>query len=102
MYTAPNVYHAVINSLMQGRLLSEYGIQAAVIPDSFDFETCPLEIPSLREKLELSEHDIVIGMMTRIIPCKAIEVAIQFISELQKRKNEVLGEKRGIHDSAGE
>jgi glycosyltransferase involved in cell wall biosynthesis len=97
MYTAPNVYHAVINSLMQARLLSEYGIQAAVIPDSFDFETRPLEIPSLREKLGLREHDIVIGMMTRIIPRKAIEVAIQFIAELQKRKKEVLGAKRGIH-----
>jgi hypothetical protein len=97
MYTAPNVSHAVINSLMQGRLLSEYAIQAAVIPDSFDFETRPLEIPSLREKLGLHEHDIVIGMMTRIIPRKAIEVAIQFTAELQKRKKEVLGAKRGIH-----
>jgi mannosylglucosylglycerate synthase len=97
MYTAPNVQHAVINSLMQKHLLSEYGISAAIIPDSFDFETRPLEIPSLREKLGLHEHDIVVGMMTRIIPRKAIEVAIQFISELQKRKNEILGEKRGIH-----
>jgi mannosylglucosylglycerate synthase len=97
MYSAPNVHHAVINSLMQKRLLTEYGIAAAIIPDSFDFETRPLEIPSLREKLGLREHDIVIGMMTRIIPRKAIEVAIQFISELQKRKSQVLGEKRGIH-----
>jgi mannosylglucosylglycerate synthase len=77
--------------------LSEYGIQAAVIPDSFDFEARPLEIPSLREKLALHEHDIVIGMMTRIIPRKAIGVAIQFIAELQKRKKALLGEQRGIH-----
>ena len=97
MYSAPNVYHAVINSLMQKRLLAEYGILAAIIPDSFDFEARPLEIPALREKLGLREHDIVIGMLTRIIPRKAIEVAIQFISALQKHKSEVLGEKRGIH-----
>ncbi|HJT59803.1 MAG TPA: glycosyltransferase family 4 protein [Ktedonobacteraceae bacterium] len=97
MYTAPNVHHAVINSLMQKRLLTEYGIQAAIIPDSFDFETRPANIPALREKLGLSEHDIVVGMMTRIIPRKAIEVAMQFLAALQERKSEVQGEKRGIH-----
>ncbi len=97
LYRAPNVHHAVINSLMQKRLLAEYGIHAAIIPDSFDFETRPLEIPSLREKLGLRENDILIGMMTRIIPRKAIEVAMQFLSALQECKSEVLGEKRGIH-----
>ena len=98
LYSAPNVHHAVINSLMQKRLLAEYGISAAIIPDSFDFDTQPRIIPSLREKLGLLEHDIIIGMMTRIIPRKAIEVAIQFVAALQKRKNELLGEIRGIHD----
>lgn len=97
MYRAPNVHHAVINSLMQKRLLAEYGIHAAIIPDSFDFETRPLAIPALREKLGLSEHDLVIGMMTRIIPRKAIEVAVQFVAALQKRKSELVGEKRGVH-----
>lgn len=97
MYRAPNVHHAVINSLMQKRLLAEYGIHAAIIPDSFDFETRPLAIPALREKLGLSEHDLIIGMMTRIIPRKAIEVAVQFVAALQKRKSELVGEKRGVH-----
>ena len=98
LYSSSNVHHAVINSLMQKRLLAEYGISAAIIPDSFDFGTQPRVIPSLREKLGLREHDIVIGMMTRIIPRKAIEVAIQFVAALQKRKNELLGEMRGIHN----
>ncbi len=97
LYQAPNVRHAVINSLMQKRLLAEYGISAVIIPDSFDFETRPLEISSLRQKLGLHQNDIVIGMMTRIIPRKAIEVAMQFLSTLQLRKSEVLGENRGIH-----
>jgi len=72
LYNAPNVRHAVINSLLQKRLAAEYGISAAIIPDSFDFETRPVEIPALREKIGVRENDIVIGMMTRIIPRKAI------------------------------
>jgi glycosyltransferase involved in cell wall biosynthesis len=97
LYNAPNVRHAVINSLLQKRLAAQYGISAAIIPDSFDFETRPLEIPGLREKIGVRENDVLIGMMTRIIPRKAIEVAIQFVAELQKHKNELLGAQRGRH-----
>ncbi len=97
LYDAPNVRHAVINSLLQKRLAAEYGISAAIIPDSFDFETRPIEIPDLREKIGMRENDMLIGMMARIIPRKAIEVAIQFVAELQKRKNELLGTPRGMH-----
>ncbi len=97
LFSAPNVHHAVINSLMQKRLLAAFGIHADIIPDSFDFETRPLEVPHLREKLGIRDNDIVIGMMTRIIPRKAIEVAMQFVAALQKRKKELLGEERGIH-----
>ena len=97
LYDAPNLHHAVINSLLQKRLAAQYGITATIIPDSFDFETQPFVIPDLREKIGLRDTDILIGMMTRIIPRKAIEVAIQFVAELQKRKNELLGVQRGRH-----
>lgn len=97
LYAAPNVHHAVINSLMQHRLLKEYGVHAALIPDSFDFETRPIEIANLREKLDIRANDFVIGAMTRIIPRKAIEVAVQFIAALQERRDEFLGEGRGVH-----
>ena len=97
LYDAPNVRHVVINSLLQKRLAGQYGISAAILPDSFDFETRPLEIPGLREKIGVRENDILIGMMTRIIPRKAIEVAIQFVAALQKGKNELLGMERGRH-----
>lgn len=97
LYDAPNVRHAVINSLLQKRLAADYGISATIIPDSFDFETRPVAIPDLREKIGVRENDVLIGMMTRIIPRKAIEVAIQFVAELQKRKNELVGAQRGRH-----
>ena len=97
LYRAPNVHHAVINSLLQRRLLKSFGIHADMVPDSFDFGTRPVEVPHLREKLGIGENDVVIGMMTRIIPRKAIEVAMQFGAALQRRKKELLGEGRGIH-----
>jgi glycosyltransferase involved in cell wall biosynthesis len=82
---------------MQRWLLEEYGIQATVIPDSLAFETQPMEIAHLREKLGIRANDFVIGTMARIIPRKAMEVAVQFIAALQKRKNEFLGEGRGVY-----
>ncbi len=97
LYQSPNVHHAVINSLMQRRLLRDFGIQATVIPDTFDFSVQPAVIPNLREKLGLRPNDIVIGMMTRIIPRKAIEVALQFTAALQQRKRDFSGTGRGIH-----
>ena len=97
LFSPPNVQHAVISSLMQRRLLEGFGIHAAVIPDSLDFENRPKEIAHLREKLGIRPNDFVIGSMARIIPRKAMEVAVQFIAALQKRKNEFLGEGRGVY-----
>jgi len=82
---------------IQQRLLRDYGIRATVLPDAFDFEVQPAVIPGLREKLGLSPNDIAIGMMTRILPRKAIEVTLQFTAALQQRKRELLGTVRGVH-----
>ena len=81
-----------------GHLVKERGIRATIIHDSFNFDTQPTDIPDLRERFGIRDKDIVVGMMTRIAPRKGIEVAIQFVSELQKRKNELLGHTRGIHE----
>lgn len=97
LYSPPNVHHAVINSLMQKHLLETFGIHAAIIPDAFDFETRPIEIANLREKLGIRPNDFVVGSMARIIPRKAMEVAAQFISALRTRKGEFLGEGRGVY-----
>ncbi len=97
LHSPSNVRHAVINSVMQRRLLEEHDLQAAIVPDSLDFGSQPTEIAHLREKLGLRANDVVFGVMTRIIPRKAIEVAVQFIAALQKRRDELVGEERGIY-----
>ena len=97
LYTTPQVQHAVINSLMQKTLLMHNGYRAAVIPDTFDFDMKAREIAGLREHLGVRENDLVVGTLARIIPRKAMEVAIQVIVALQQRKEEFLGEGRGIY-----
>ena len=97
LFSPPNVHHAVINSLMQKHLLAAFGIHAAIIPDAFDFETRPIEIADLREKLGIHPNDVVVGAMARIIPRKAMEVAAQFIAALRTRKGEFLGAERGVY-----
>ncbi len=97
LYSPANVRHAVINSIMQRRLLEEYDLQAAIIPDSLDFESQPTEMAHLREQLGIRANDVVFGVMTRIIPRKAIEVAVQFIAALQECRDEFVGKGRGIY-----
>ncbi len=97
LYRAPNVHNATINSIMQKELERRFGLYADVIPDSFDFGTKPLEIADLREKVGIGANDLVVGTMARIIPRKAMEVAVAFIAELQKRQGELIGENRGVH-----
>ncbi|HET8844945.1 MAG TPA: hypothetical protein VFN35_25960, partial [Ktedonobacteraceae bacterium] len=97
LYTTPQVQHAVINSLMQKSLLARFGYHAALIPDAFDFATQMTEIAKLRERLGVRDNDLLIGTMARIIPRKAMEVAVQFIVALRKRKDEFVGTGRGIH-----
>jgi glycosyltransferase involved in cell wall biosynthesis len=94
---APHVRHAVISAYAQRNLLKDRGIQATIIHDSFNFATKPQDIPDLRARFGIRDTDIVVGMMTRIAPRKGIEVAIQFVAALQKRKNELCGHTRGIH-----
>ncbi|SRR5579875_517651 len=98
LYTTPQVHHAVINSLMQKTLLTRYGYHAALIPDTFDFEMQAAKIADLRERIGVYPHDLLVGTMARIIPRKAMEVAVQFIVALRKRKNEFLGAGRGVDE----
>lgn len=97
LYTTPQVQHAVINSLMQKSLQERFGYQAAVIPDAFDFETRTPEITDLRARIGVGANDLVIGTMARIIPRKAMEIAVQFIVALRQRQQEFLGAARGVH-----
>ena len=83
--------HVVINSLAQSSLLNRKGIHSSVIPNVFDFDDCtardegfaPDEFNSdLRQRIGVSDEDIMVLQATRIIPRKGIEMAIDTIAAM--------------------
>jgi glycosyltransferase involved in cell wall biosynthesis len=82
----PLATHIVINSLAQKQLFDRKGIQTAIIPNVFDFETpswAPDEYNSdFRARIGLKENDIMILQATRIVTRKGIELAIDFVKAL--------------------
>ncbi|KKR31497.1 MAG: Glycosyl transferase group 1 [Candidatus Gottesmanbacteria bacterium GW2011_GWC2_39_8] len=94
----PNSKHIVINPIAQRLIFEKRGIKASLIPDIFDFER-PLPYHTkegaleeawkekdrkFRERNDIDENDIIVGMMTRVTKRKNIETAIQFADELKK------------------
>lgn len=101
----PRVIQFVINSLMQKKILENFGLELGVLPDMEEFteETVSVqeqEKTSLREKLDIKEDDFMIVMPTRVVPRKAIEFAIGFTKHLQKAENrlrlEEIGQEVGL------
>jgi mannosylglucosylglycerate synthase len=82
----PGIRHAVINSLAQTQLRERKGVEAAVVPNVFDFQSPDWKQDSfnqdLRESLGLSAEDVVILQATRIVPRKGIELALDFTRTL--------------------
>lgn len=87
----PNVKHVVINKLAQEELFQRRGIEAAVVPNVFDFKVdtwgedqynC-----SFRADIGANENDLVILQATRVTERKAIELGIDVVSALQQPDN---------------
>lgn len=84
----PNVRHVVINRLAREELYRRRSIEAAVIPNVFDFNH-PVWAEdeynqSLRDAIGASADDIVILQATRVMERKAIELGIDTVAALQK------------------
>ena len=80
------VEHVVISSVMQRRLEAWRGIQAAYLPNVFDFHTPPPPpddyANTFREELGIGPDDLIALQPTRIVRRKAIEKAIELIRKL--------------------
>jgi glycosyltransferase involved in cell wall biosynthesis len=89
--------HIVISSPRQKLLKELTGQKAMIFPDMFEFKQ-PLwkkdnyNIDFLKS-FNLKENDLIVLQATRIVERKAIELAIDLITELNKRKKELIGKK---------
>ncbi len=84
--TAPNIDHAVINSIARRELAERKGVEAAVLPNVIDFATPPPGIDDynadFRAAIGVSDDDTMILQPTRVIPRKRIELAVELVARL--------------------
>lgn len=83
------IKHVVINSQSQKELKEKRNIEAEIIPDVFDFNQVLWEEDTqsrkLKKLLKIDKDTLVVLHATRIVPRKAIEIAIEYVSKLQKK-----------------
>jgi glycosyltransferase involved in cell wall biosynthesis len=83
-------------------LADRKGITSRVVPNVFDFDAPPWKEDEynqdFREGIGLGENDIMVLQATRIVPRKAIELAIDFVEALghPERRNRL--KERGLYD----
>lgn len=87
----PKIKHVVINSIAQKELKQRKGLEAAVIPNVFDFNGKSWKEDNfnsdLRNKLGIDRNDIIILQATRIVRRKGIELIIDLVTQLNQQEN---------------
>ncbi len=85
------ITHVVINSLVQAELRQRSGVESTIVPNVFDFAGEPWCIDEynrdFREAIGVNENDIIVLQATRIVERKGIELAIDFVEELNEPSN---------------
>ncbi|WP_448523875.1 glycosyltransferase [Pseudothermotoga sp.] len=83
------ILHVTINRLAQEELRRRKNIDSFVVPNVFDFNRPAWRIDEynedLRSALGISEDDLVVLHATRIVPRKAIEIAMDFVACLGEK-----------------
>ncbi len=102
----PNTTHVLINPIAAEALLKRKGIRGVVVPDGFDFDrsVAPIDEEAFRSRLAIltgastsvTVDDLVVGMPARVASNKAIELSIQFVAELDRRRSELEASPGGL------
>jgi glycosyltransferase involved in cell wall biosynthesis len=92
-----NARHVLINPIAADALHLRKGIEGTVIPDGFDFDrdVAIIDEVAFRSRLEIlagenkpvSPNDLVVAMPARVAINKAIELAIQFVTALERKRS---------------
>ncbi|RLC90131.1 MAG: glycosyl transferase family 1 [Chloroflexi bacterium] len=98
----PLARHAVINSLAQRQLRERMGIEAAVVPNVFDFAAPPWQVDAyncdFRARIGLRDNDILILQATRVVSRKGIELAVDFVRALDTPERRAQLQARGLYN----
>jgi hypothetical protein len=102
----PNARNVLINPIAAEALLAKRGTQGTVVPDGFDFDrdVAVIDEAAFRSRLEIlvgdgrqvSPHDLVVVMPARVAINKAIELAIQFVAGLERKRAALEGVADGV------
>ena len=96
------ITHVVINLIARDELLDRKGIEAAVIPNVFNFDGSTWEEDEynhdLRERIGISENDLVILQATRIVSRKGFELAVDFVKALDTPERREVLKRFGLYD----
>ncbi len=80
----PQIQHAVINSAARDQLAWRKGVSSIIVPNVIDFDSPLPDVnpAQIRQKIGLTEDDILILQPTRVVPRKGIEHAITVVARL--------------------
>lgn len=97
--------HCCINTTAQQELYKRRGIRSMILTDSIDF-SAPIQDKGAKCERLLADkgikpNDLVILQATRIVPRKAIEVAVDFVKALSQPKNILTLNQRGLYNGRG-
>lgn len=88
------ISHVCINHIAKEELKVRYGVEADVVPNVFDFKQELIVVDDynrdLRKELGINPGDLVFMQATRLVERKAIELAIDFVSEIGKQKEKLV------------
>jgi mannosylglucosylglycerate synthase len=102
----PNARHVLINPIAADALRDKTGIVGTVVPDGFDFdrEVAIIDELAFRSRLEIlagdrtpvGADDLVVAMPARVAINKAIELAIQFVAGLERKRAALEDASEGV------
>ena len=97
-----NIKHVTINSLSKKLLYKKIKRKSFIFPDTFEFKQKPWVKKGynldLLEGSGIKDNDLIILQATRIVRRKGIELTIDLITELNKRRNELIGKKLYLYN----
>ncbi len=89
------IKHVTINSLSQKILQKKIKRKSIIFPDMFEFDQKTWEKDTYNKDFlktfVLKENDLIVLQATRIVERKAIELAVDLVAKLNKRKDELIG-----------